>query len=326
MITQADRAESRKAVLVAGPTGAGKSAFALLLACAWADHGGARIINADSQQVYRELRVLTARPTADDEALVSHRLYGFLSVADPCSAGRWRAWALAEAEAAWNAGELPIFVGGTGLYFRALTRGLADIPEIPPAVRTKAEEHLRKWGPRGLHEDLSHRDPVMAARLDPTDRQRVIRAWEVLEGTGVSLADWQEAGPDEPRLPGSAIKYVLSLPRELLRARIEERFRTMIADGALAEVAALRDAGFDRELPAMKAQGVRALLRHLEGDITLDQAIALAQASTRQYAKRQMTWLRHQMEDWTWNEAQDSESFFDEIFPFICQFLLTPTG
>ena len=326
MITHADRAKSRKAVLVAGPTGAGKSAFALLLARAWADHGGARIINADSQQVYRELRVLTARPTPDDEALVSHRLYGVVSVADPCSAGRWRDLALTEADAAWEAGELPIFVGGTGLYFRALTRGLADIPAIPPAVRTKAEEHLRKWGPRGLHEDLSHRDPVMGARLEPTDRQRITRAWEVLEGTGVSLADWQESGPDELRLPGSAVKYVLSLPRELLRARIDGRFSTMIADGALAEVAALRDAGFDRELPAMKAQGVRALLRHLEGDITLDQAIALGQASTRQYAKRQMTWFRHQMEDWAWMEAKDSESFFREIFPFICQFLLTPTG
>jgi tRNA dimethylallyltransferase len=326
MITQADRAESRKAVLVAGPTGAGKSAFALRLARAWAEHGGARIINADSQQVYRELRVLTVRPTRDDEALVSHRLYGFLSVADPCSAGRWRAWALAEAEAAWDAGELPIFVGGTGLYFRALTRGLADIPKIPPAVRTQAETNLSKWGPGGLHEDLSRRDPVMAAHLDPADRQRVVRAWEVLEGTGVSLAEWQESGPDELRLPGSAIKYVLTLPRVLLRARIDERFRTMMAGGALAEVAALRDAGFDSELPAMKAQGVRALLRHLEGDITLDQAIALAQASTRQYAKRQMTWFRHQMGDWTWTEAKDSESFFKEIFPFICQFLLTAKG
>ena len=313
-----------KSILIAGPTGSGKSELALRLAEGLKDRGGAWIINADSQQVYRELRVLTARPTPVDEARAPHRLYGILPATDPCSAGRWRGLALDAVAGAWRAGRVPIVVGGTGLYFRALTHGLAPVPAIPAASRQAARERLARLGAEAFHRELGERDPRMAARLVPADAQRMIRASEVLEATGTSLAQWQ-AGASDATLPGVAARFVLAPPREALYERLDRRLQGMIERGVLAEVAALRERALDPELPAMKAQGLRQLMRHLEGELSLEDALAAAQAATRRYAKRQLTWQRHQMRDWTRIEAQHSGSFFERIFPIVCPFLLTET-
>ena len=313
------------AVLIAGPTGSGKSALALRLAEALHSRGGASIINADSQQVYRELRLLTARPTPEQEARVPHRLYGVLDANDPCSAGRWKEMALAAVAAARAEGRLPIMVGGTGLYFRALTQGLTSLPAIPTGVRRAARAKLAELGSPGLHRALERRDPAMAARFAPADSQRVVRAWEVVEATGMSLADWQEGKSGTAVLRGPTLKIVLNLPRKLLYARIDARLAEMVGRGALDELASLAALGLDTRLPAMKALGVGELIGHVRGEVPLEQALQRAQGATRRYAKRQMTWFRHQMAEWRWVAAQDSESFFEKIFPNICQFLLTET-
>ena len=313
------RAEAKAVVLIAGPTASGKSALALALAEAF----DGVIINADSMQVYRDLKVLTARPDAADEARVPHRLYGMISAAQPCSAGRWRRMALAEIAAARRVAKLPILVGGTGLYFRALTHGLAPVPEIPPELRTRATRLYERLGGMRFRAALAQRDPVMAARLDAGDRQRLTRAWEVIEATGASLAEWQSLPAEGAGLLGPTAKLLFDAPRPWVYARCDARFAAMVKEGALAEVRALLALGLETGLPAMKAVGVRELQRHLAGEITLEEAIAAGQQATRRYAKRQVTWFRHQMPDARTVHAQDSESFSNEIFPFICEFLLT---
>ena len=311
--------KAKGVVMIAGPTASGKSALALALAEAF----DGVIINADSMQVYRELKVLTARPGAAAEARVPHRLYGILAAAEPCSAGRWREMALAEIAAAGRQAKPAILVGGTGLYFRALSEGLAPVPEIPPQLRADAERRYGRLGQSRFRAQLAKRDPVMAARIAAGDRQRLIRAWEVIEATGASLAEWQSLPPDGDALAGPVAKLLLAPPRPWLYARCDARFPKMVSDGAVAEVEALLSLGLDPDLPAMKAHGVRELGRHLAGEITLDQAIDQGQRATRRYAKRQMTWFRHQMADARLAPAQDSESLANEIFPFICEFLLT---
>ena len=312
----------RGVILIAGPTASGKSALALRVA----DAVGGTVINADSMQVYRELRVLTARPAAADEARAPHRLYGIMPVSSPCSAGRWRALALREIEAAITEGRTPILVGGTGLYFHALTQGLAPVPEVPPGFRDDAQATLQRLGAAAFHAALAERDPVMAARLPPGDTQRLVRAWEVLAATGNSLATWQDK-----TVPGEAFGHpwygvVLQPPRATLYQRCDERLRGMVEQGAVQEVAALLDAGVDLSLPAMKALGVPAFVRHLRGELALEDAVEMAQRATRQYAKRQTTWFKNKMQSWNHVLTQDSECFFSEIFPKISQFLLTTTG
>jgi len=280
------------AVLIAGPTASGKSALALKLA---RDYGGA-VINADALQVYRELRVLSARPDAAEEALAPHYLYGFVSALEPFSVGRWLEAAtgvLAETRAK---GLLPIIAGGTGLYFAALLQGLAPIPEIHASIRAETRQRLSEIGNERFHAELAARDPVMASRLPVGDSQRLVRAWEVLEATGQSLAEWQML-KGAPALSGDLACFVLKPNREWLVERIALRFRAMIAAGALDEVRALR--GLSPDLPAARALGVPQLLAHLEGSLSLDEAIELAILETRRYAKRQMTWFRHQLPDWT---------------------------
>ena len=306
-------------VLVAGPTASGKSALALALAEAFEGV----IINADSMKVYRELRVLTARPDQAALGRAPHRLYGVLPAAPPCSAGRWREMALDEIAAARRGGQTPILVGGTGLYFRALSHGLAPVPEIRPEVRNAAARLLDRLGGARFHALLAERDPAMAAKLGPGDRQRLSRAWEVLEATGVSLAEWQSLERQGPALEGPVVTLLLEPPRERLYARCDARFAAMVEGGAVDEVRALAGLGLDPELPVMKALGVRELKSYLEGALTLAQATAAGQQATRRYAKRQTTWFRHQMPDARRVGAQDSESLRDEIFPFICEFLLT---
>jgi tRNA dimethylallyltransferase len=277
--------------VIAGPTASGKSALALRLA----EATGGMIINADSMQLYRELRILTARPTAADEARVPHRLYGILEAEDPASAGRWlelAAAALAEARAARRPA---IVVGGTGLYLHALLHGLAPVPEVPASARRAARGRLAELGPANLHAELARLDPVMAARLRPSDAQRVARAYEVIVGTGRSLDAWQAAPPLRPALPTPWTGIALMPPRAALYESIGRRLRGMIEAGALTELAALRRRTLDPDLPLMKAVAVPELLAHLEGRIDLATAAERAIVQTRRYAKRQITWLRHRL-------------------------------
>jgi tRNA dimethylallyltransferase len=289
--------EQAKAVLIAGPTASGKSALALRLA----ETQNGVIINTDSMQVYCDLRVLTARPSLAEEARAPHRLYGTVDAAQNFSAGAWldaAAAALAEARALRRR---PIFIGGTGLYFKALTRGLAAVPPIAPEIREAVRQRLEQDGVAALHAELARRDPEGAARLNVADRVRVARALEVLEGTGKPLAAWHgQALP--PLLPPHQVGAALFLApeRETLYARIDARFAAMLEAGALDEVAALRARGLDPLLPAMKAHGVPALIRHLGGELSLPEAAAIGCADTRHYAKRQFTWFRHQLPEFAW--------------------------
>ena len=283
-------------MLIAGPTASGKSALALALA---RKTGGA-VINADSMQVYRDLRVLTARPSVAEEAEVPHRLYGHVDAAMNFSAGAWVADAahvLADARAQ---NRVAIFVGGSGLYFKALTRGLSAVPPIPIEVREAVREKLERDGVEALHAELSRRDAISADRLKPRDRARIARALEVIEATGRSLSDWHREGLP-PLLPQGTFRALYLAPeRDALYARIDARFETMLANGALEEVAQLAARDLDPLLPAMKAHGVPALIRHLNGEITRDEASEIGRADTRHYAKRQFTWFRHQLPEFEW--------------------------
>lgn len=284
------------ALLIAGPTASGKSALAMRLA---RTHDGV-IINTDSMQVYRDLRVLTARPTLDEEAELPHRLYGTVDAALNFSAGAWVAEAAKVLAAVRAENRLPIFVGGSGLYFKALTRGLSDVPAISAEVRDDVRARLERDGVEALHAQLALRDAESAARLHPNDRTRIARALEVVEATGRSLTDWhRDALP--PLLPqGSFSAMFLSPERDELYARIDARFDVMLRAGALDEVAALAARKLDPLLPAMKAHGVPALIRHLAGDLSLEEAAVIGRADTRHYAKRQFTWFRHQLPKFEW--------------------------
>ena len=276
-------------LVIAGPTASGKSRLALDLAAA----RRGTVINADSMQVYRELRILTARPDAAEMARAPHRLYGILSAAEACSAARWRALALAAIEEARAEGRLPILVGGTGLYLRALFDGLAEIPPIPRDLRAAARARHRDLGGQAFRAELARRDPESAARLAAGDTQRLVRAWEVVEATGRPLPDWQRAGG--AGMGAHAYRAVLLMPpRDALYAACDARFGAMVAAGALDEVRALLALGLDPALPALKSLGVRELARHLVGEWTLEQAVEKARQATRNYAKRQTTWFRHQ--------------------------------
>jgi tRNA dimethylallyltransferase len=288
-------------VVLAGPTASGKSALALDLAEAFAGV----IVNADAMQVYRELEILTARPDAGALARAPHRLYGVLPGAEACSAGRWREMALA--------------------------RGLAPLPRVPAGLRRAARQRHRELGGAAFHAALAARDPATAARLEPGDSQRLIRAWEVLEATGRPLAEWQAAdsGADTPY---RFLCIALLPPREALYAACDRRFLGMVEAGALDEVRALLALGLDPELPVMKALGVPELAAHLNAALPLETAVARAQQATRRYGKRQMTWLRTQLpRDFSGNQvslaafqAQYSESLRGEIFTIIRDFVLTP--
>lgn len=281
-------------MLIAGPTASGKSALALELAQAT----GGVIVNADSMQVYRDLRIITARPTAEEERLAPHRLYGHRDAAENCSVGMWLADASAVLADLSAARRLAIFVGGTGLYFKALTHGLAAVPPTPQAVRDAVRLRLETQGIEVLHDELVARDPAMAERLGRRDRARVSRALEVMIATGRSLSDWQRDGLAPPLPQQEAVCVFLNPERDLVYARIDARFAAMIEQGALAEVEALAARRLDPALPAMKAHGVPWLIRHLAGEMTLAAAVAAAQADTRHYAKRQFTWFRHQLGHW----------------------------
>ena len=282
--------------MVAGPTASGKSALALALA----EQVGGTVINADSMQVYRDLRIITARPTPQHEARVPHRLYGHVDAAENYSVGRWCVDAGAAVSEAQRAGRVPIVVGGTGLYFKAQTCGLAAIPPMPADIRRMVRGRLEADGVAALYSELQRRDPATAQRLMPGDRARITRALEVVLATGRSLSDWHREGMPPAGAATHAAKIFLAVDRADLYRRIETRFDDMLASGALEEVQALAARNLDPALPAMKAHGVPWLIRYLRGEITLEQATAEGKRDTRRYIKRQETWFRHQLPDWAW--------------------------
>ncbi|WP_456823064.1 tRNA (adenosine(37)-N6)-dimethylallyltransferase MiaA [Bradyrhizobium sp. USDA 4502] len=300
-----------KAVLIAGPTASGKSALALELA----QRTGGVVINTDSMQVYRDLRIITARPTAGEEVLVPHRLYGHVDAGVNFSAGAWVADAAKVLGEARAQGRLPIFIGGSGLYFKALTRGLSAVPPIPADVRDGVRARLEQLGVEALHAELAARDPVSAERLKPRDRTRIARALEVVEATGRPLPDWHREGLPPLLPPGDFHALFLAPARERLYARIDARFGVMLDAGALDEVAALAARGLDPLLPAMKAHGVPALIRHLRGEISREEAAEIGRADTRHYAKRQFTWFRHQLPEFEWVEPDAAGKWLREQVP-----------
>lgn len=308
------------AVVIAGPTASGKSGMALAIARAF----DGVVINADSMQVYDVLRVVTARPSPDEEALAPHRLYGVLSPATACSAALWKDLAAAAMQEAWAAGKLPVVVGGTGLYLRTLMHGISPVPDIPEAVRAEARARLERLGNAAFHAELAARDPEMASRLDAANSQRLARAWEVVEATGRSLAQWQ-ALPMEGAVPARWLTFALLPPRQALYANCDRRFAMMMEHGAPDEVRALMALHLDPALPAMKALGVPELAEWLSGACDRDTAVARACQATRNYAKRQMTWFRNQLDKPEVVYAQFSESITHGIFAIIRQFLLTAT-
>jgi tRNA dimethylallyltransferase len=300
---------AQRAVLIAGPTASGKSALALALA----ERLGGVVVNTDSMQVYRDLAVITARPAPHEMARAPHRLYGHVDAAENYSVGRWLKDARAALAEAASEGRMPILVGGTGLYFKALTRGLSAVPPIPGDIRARLRARLAAEGATALHAELSLRDPGSAARIPPGDGVRVVRALEVLEATGRSLADWHRDGI-APLLAQSVPKVFLDVDRAELYRRIDRRFDAMLAAGALEEVRALDARGLDPLLPAMKAHGVPWLRRHLRGEMSLADAAAEGKKDTRHYAKRQATWFRHQLPDWPWVAPGEAERrLLDEI-------------
>jgi tRNA dimethylallyltransferase len=308
------------AVLIAGPTASGKSRLAMRLA----ERIGGAVINADSMQVYAGPRILTARPTDAEMARAPHLLYGHVGVREPYSVGRYQADAIGALAQARSLGRIPIFVGGTGLYFGTLTDGIADIPPVPAAIRAATAQRRSALGAEAFFAELAARDPHAAAKLRASDTQRTLRAYEVFEATGRPLAHWQ-AQIGKPLLEGMApVRFVLSPPREELHRRIDARFERMIEDGALDEAAHL--AGIDPTLPAAKLLGLRELLAVRAGATTLDEAKSAAKAATRQYAKRQMTWFRQRMKEWEWIEAPNSGEIAAKLVDAAYLFAPPPCG
>ena len=302
-----------RAILIAGPTASGKSQLALDIA----EKVDGVIVNADSMQVYEDLQVLTARPSINDLETAPHALYGFVPGDTPYSAGKFAQDAEKVIAECVESGKLPILVGGTGLYFRALLEGLSPIPQIPRTLRHHWRSEAQRLPPEQLHAILSGKDPTMAARLHPTDTQRLVRALEVIDATGQSLAEWQRI-PGVPVIPPSAtVKIVIDMPRDELYQRSDTRFDQMLAAGAIDEVVALSKKKYDPSLPIMRALGVQPLLAHIRGDIELAAAVDATKTETRHYIKRQLTWLRSNMMSWKWISPQQLESSTDNILPIM---------
>jgi len=279
-------------LFIAGPTASGKSAAALALA----RETNGEIVNADAMQVYRDLRIVTARPAPADERAVPHRLYGVLDGAERCSAGRWARMAAGVVADIRARGKRPVLVGGSGLYFRALAEGLSPIPETPPEIRAAAQARRERLGAAAFREEVVARDPAMA-RLPDGDAQRLLRAWEVVEATGEPLSHFQSL-PRAPLIDGPVVRAMIDPPRETLYARCDARAASMLEAGAVEEVRALLARGLDPALPVMKALGVPEIAGLLRGEISRGDALARLQQNTRRFAKRQTTWFRHQAADW----------------------------
>ena len=321
-MTQAVDLSGRPVVVIAGPTCSGKSALALAVARAM----DGVVINADSMQVYRDLRVLTARPSPEEEAAVPHRLYGVLPAHEAGSVAWWRASAMAAIEAAWEDGRLPVLCGGTGMYMRALTDGLTDIPDAGAEARAEARRLVEDEGPAALHARLAAVDPESAAALRPSDSQRVARAWEVWTGTGHGMAHWRRTATLPP-LACRRVAVRLEPPRDILRAAIARRFEAMLEAGALEEVRALLAQDLSPALPAMRAHGVPELAAHLRGELSLEEAMGRAVLATGRYTRRQTTWFAHHrlaevadtrvIDTRIGNDAQQMERNYASVISFI---------
>ena len=298
-----------QALLIAGPTASGKSALAIHLAKKF----NGVVINADSMQVYQPLRVLTARPSVEEEAEVAHALFGHVGADQPYSVAHWLVDVTAVIGRVLAQGQLPIVTGGTGMYFRVLSEGLSDIPAVPDVVRARIRALEAEIGVAALHARLLACDPETALSLNPTDPQRVIRAMEVFEATGRSIRSFQ--GPRHGAVidPARALAVFLAPDREVLRSRIDQRFDQMLRQGALEEVEALARLGLDPALPVMRAHGVPGLIGALRGDMLMNQAIDKGKADTRRYAKRQHTWFRHQASDFIWMKPEEARSRIESL-------------
>ena len=302
----------KTAILIAGPTASGKSSVAVELA----ERINGAVINTDSMQIYRDLAILTARPDPAEMKSVPHLLYGVLDASEISSAGKWLEFAREAYYSVADQGRVPIFVGGTGLYFRALTEGLAPIPDIPHAINEAAAALRRQLGANAFFAQLCDRDPSSASQLSANDEQRVLRAWAVLQATGRPLSDWQKSNAPA-LLPEPAHRIVIEPDRAWLYARINARFDRMVSEGAVAEVEALAARHLPSRLPAMRALGVPHFLAYLRGEVSLELAVEKAKTGSRRYAKRQMTWFRNQMITWNRVYAQDSESIKKQIFNIV---------
>lgn len=303
-----------RAILIAGPTASGKSSAALLLAQAC---NGA-IINADSMQVYRELRILSARPSVTDEALVPHYLYGTVSASQAYSTGCWVEDVAQAIETARQQNHTPVIVGGTGLYFYALEHGLSPVPDIPTEIRDKWRAKLASEGVGALYGELTSRDGAMAAQLNPNDSQRIARALEVVEATGTSLLEWHSQPNAKPVLAGEGIlRLVIAPERQEIYDRCDHRLDRMVENGGLDEVKNLMALGLDPQLPAMKALGVPQFGAFLNDEMALEEALVRAKTDTRRYAKRQFTWIKRNMIAWNHINAQQSENINDKLLAFI---------
>ncbi len=276
-------------IVVTGPTASGKSALALALA----ERRGGTVINADAMQTYDAFPILTAQPTAEERARAPHALYGVLPLGEIVSAARWRTMATDEIERTLGEGRLPILCGGSGLYLRTLMKGIAPIPDAPAELREQANADWAALGAGAFRARLARHDPAIVARLKPGDRQRHVRAWEVWQATGRPLSAWQEG--EASAAPWSFVTVLLAPERPWLRDRIEARFDDMLAGGIAAEARAVFDRRPDPAWPGLKAHGAPELFRHFRGEMSLDEVRRVAIDHTRQYAKRQMTWFRHQM-------------------------------
>lgn len=296
----------KRAILIAGPTASGKSAAALALA----EKTGGEIVNADALQVYRDLRILSARPSSADEARRPHHLYGHVDGAVRYSAGEWSRGGAAAIAGIQTRGKTAIVVGGTGLYFRVLEKGLSEAPPVPDEVREAAAARYNELGPQAFRAEVLSFDPQMA-RLGPADRQRHVRAWEVFQTCGVSLSEIQRQ-PSAPIIDRPYARIVIEPPRDTLYAAIERRYDAMLSAGALDEARALLSRRLDPGLPVMKAVGAAELAAHLEGRISLEEAINLAKRNSRRFAKRQLTWFRNQAADW--RRAESPEEAADLAF------------
>ncbi|MDP1838435.1 MAG: tRNA (adenosine(37)-N6)-dimethylallyltransferase MiaA [Reyranella sp.] len=282
-----------RVIVVTGPTASGKSALALALAEQRQGKGAGTVINADAMQTYDAFPVLTAQPTASERARVPHALYGVLPLSETLSAARWRTLASAEIARCLAAGGTPILCGGSGLYLRTLMQGIATIPDVPPEIREQANADWQALGPDAFRARLAEKDPAIVPRLKPADRQRHVRAWEVATATGRPLSDWQ--ADTGAAAPWRFATILLAPERGWLRGRIESRFDLMLGQGVLAEVRQVFDRSPDPRWPGLKAHGAPELFRHFRGELALEKARQIAIDHTRQYAKRQMTWFRHQM-------------------------------
>jgi tRNA dimethylallyltransferase len=306
-------------VIIAGPTASGKTGLALKVA----EQFNGEIVNADSMQVYHELSILTARPGPGETSRAPHHLFGCMSTAERCSAGKWLTMAQAAIKDIHQRGALPIVTGGTGLYLKALTQGLAAVPQVPPEMIANITAHLEDIGGEAFKAELAAVDPVTAERLPASDRQRLIRAAAVFAVTGRTLTDWQQEQPEAPGYSAKYLNIVLMPPREDMYAAIDARFDDMMSAGAMAEAEAFKELGLAGDLPASRAVGVVELVRVINGELDLDLAVEKAKTASRQLAKRQITWFKRQIHTDLLIPEKYSERNDEKIFSFICEFLLT---